>query len=86
MKTIKFILPALAFCFAIAASLATVNAKGSMLETKRISLPSPDACEDIGSCTTGGSVLCQNTAGTIIYREYITGTTCGSSFNGTKNP
>jgi hypothetical protein len=83
MKKAKFILPIMAFLFAIVTSLATVNAK-SNLAVKRVSLPAPSACANLsGTCeTTGATAPCENDDD-IVVREYFTGTgTCGASFNG----
>lgn len=84
MKKVKFILPAMAFFFAILASLATVNAK-STLALKDVSLPGVDECEKIGQCqTTGATSLCkQPSAPTVYLKEYFSDTeTCGNTFNG----
>jgi hypothetical protein len=83
MKKVNFILPVLAFFFAIVVSFASVNSTGTLAD-KRISLPAPSACQQISDhhCATGGNTLCTN--GSVNLREYLTGSgTCGSTFNGT---
>lgn len=78
MKKVKLILPAFAFLFAIGASLASLNAKGN-LATQDVSLPT-GTCAKIGTCTTGGTSLCNN--GSVNVIRYNAGT-CGTTFNGT---
>lgn len=81
MKKVKFVLPGLAFVFAIVASFASVNAKET-LATVDVSKPSPSACSKVGTCNEEGTTLCNDGSVNVVR---LSAGTCGSTFNGSFN-
>lgn len=87
MKTIKYILPILAFLFAVVASLATVNAKAK--ENLAIIDVSPmSVCVNIGQCeeVTGGDI-CTAPSDHPVYpnaqlRKWNSANNCGTTVRG----
>jgi hypothetical protein len=83
MKSVKLILPMLAFLFAVVASFATQNVE-SNLALIDVSLPGVGECADIGACqTTGATTPCENPNGVEVIKFFPASGTCGFAFNGT---
>jgi len=76
MKTIKLVLPLFAFLFAIASSLATVNAKVSLTDVRVSKMTTPATCSNIGKCTVQSGDICTHPDSSQL-KEYFPGSgTC----------
>jgi hypothetical protein len=83
MKKTKFILPTIAFLIATGAAVVTAQTiTAKILVSVPVSLAPPYPCQQIGTCTLGGTTLCRTPGGTLVVQFFPATSTCGGPVYG----